>query len=90
MAKEHMEELTAYHQRQVLDAIDKHLRRRPDSARPPRKQLRGIRPAWEYVPPIWQLRVGEYRIFYDVDRRRRLVAIRAIRLKGRSTMEEIL
>ena len=48
-------------------------------------------PPWDAVPPIWELRVGEYRVFYDVSEEEKTVYVRAIRKKpqGKRT-EEIL
>jgi mRNA-degrading endonuclease RelE of RelBE toxin-antitoxin system len=44
-----------------------------------------------YVPPLWELRIGEYRIFYDVDRDAATVFVRAIRRKQPGhTTEEII
>jgi mRNA-degrading endonuclease RelE of RelBE toxin-antitoxin system len=37
---------------------------------------------FEAIPPIWELRIGEYRIFYDVDEGEKIVYIRAIRQKN--------
>ena len=39
---------------------------------------------------VWQLRVGEHRIFYDVDEARREVLVRRVRYKGRQRTEDIL
>jgi mRNA-degrading endonuclease RelE of RelBE toxin-antitoxin system len=47
-------------------------------------------PPWEHVPPVWQLRVGDHRVLYDVAAEARLVVVRAVRRKGRSTTEEIV
>ena len=43
---------------------------------------------WEAVPPIWELRVGEYRVFYDVSQEETAVYIRAIRRKPRGKRTE--
>jgi len=43
--------------------------------------LFGLVPPWEYVEPIWELRVGEYHVFYDVNEEMSVVKIRAIRHK---------
>lgn len=51
----------------VLDAIEEHLSRRPNVQTRRRKRLVGLEPPFDAVPPIWQLRVGELRVFYDVD-----------------------
>ena len=45
---------------------------------------------WEHVPPVWQLRVEDWRVFYDVDERARQVIVRAVRRKGKILTEEIL
>ncbi len=48
-------------------------------------------PPWDHVDPVWELRVGEYRVFYDVDQLRAIVSVRAIRHKPpRKTTGEIL
>jgi mRNA-degrading endonuclease RelE of RelBE toxin-antitoxin system len=47
-------------------------------------------PPWNSTRPVWQLRVGEFRIFYDVDDTRREVIVRAVRRKGTKSTEEIL
>ena len=39
---------------------------------------------------IWQLSVGDYRIFYDVDEARREVLLRRVLYKGRQRTEDIL
>lgn len=39
---------------------------------------------------IWQLRVGDFRVFYDVDRERRQVIVRAVRRKGTRNTKEVL
>jgi len=55
------------------------------------KMLPGLQPPWDQELPIWELRVGEYRVFYDVQEQARLVTVRAIRLKSpHKTTEEIL
>jgi mRNA-degrading endonuclease RelE of RelBE toxin-antitoxin system len=39
---------------------------------------------------FWQLRVGDFRVFYDVDVEQKAVIVRAVRRKGTRTTEEIL
>ena len=38
-------------------------------------------PPLELCPPIWQLRIGDHRVFYDVDEGERRVFVRAVRRK---------
>ena len=46
---------------------------------------------WEHAEPVWELRIGGYRIFYDVDEEVSVVVVRAVRHKPPyRTTEEIL
>jgi mRNA-degrading endonuclease RelE of RelBE toxin-antitoxin system len=82
--------LRATDQRRVVNAIETHLAHEPEKTARGRKQLVGISPPWEQVRPVWQLRVGDFRVFYDVDAEDRVVIIRSVRRKGRHTTEDIL
>lgn len=56
-----------------------------------RKIVVGLKPPWEHEPPVWELRVGPFRVFYDVDDSEKRVVIRAVREKPpHKTTEEIL
>jgi len=55
-----------------------------------RKLLEGLVPPWDSVRPVWQLRVGDFRVFYDVDEKAHEVIVRAVRRKGTKKTEEIL
>jgi mRNA-degrading endonuclease RelE of RelBE toxin-antitoxin system len=74
----------------IIDAIEESLRAQPQIPSRSRKELIGLVPPWERLRPVWELRVGEYRVFYDVDTPDREVIVRAIRHKGRKTTQEIL
>ena len=68
----------------LLKEIERHLSLEPDMPSRRRKTIvlaegRAIR----------QLRVGEFRVFDDVEAERRLVLVRAVRVKGRKTTGEI-
>jgi len=83
--------LRAYERKSVLDSIEKQLRHEPTRQTRNRKILVSLVPSWEHVEPVWELRVGEYRVFYDVDEGTTVVMIRAIRHKPpHQTTEEIL
>jgi len=86
-----LRKLSVYRQNILLEAIGTHLSHEPTALTRNRKLLVNLIPPWDAVPPIWELRVGEYRIFYDVSEEERIVYVRAIRKKppGRRT-EEIL
>jgi mRNA-degrading endonuclease RelE of RelBE toxin-antitoxin system len=83
--------LTAYYQRRILAEIQTHLTRTPTVRTNRRKPLPNLAHPWEAVSPIWELRVGEYRVFYDVSEVDHMVRVLAVRHKppGKRT-EEIL
>ncbi len=84
-------DLRALERSQILDRIDEQLRRQPAEPTRNKKVLPALTPPWEHVPPVWKLRIGEYRLFYDVDEKDCTVTIRAIRHKPPgTTTEEIL
>ena len=75
----------------VLDRIDAQLTYQPTEQTRNRKILVGLVPPWEQEEPVWELRIGQFRVFYDVDETEATVVIRAIRHKPpHKTTEEIL
>ena len=83
--------IRAFERKQLLDQIDRQLSHEPTRKAKNRKILRGLTPPWEHVKPVWELRVNEYRVFYDVDETAGQVIVRAIRHKPpHKTTEEIL
>ncbi len=86
-----LKRLNPYHRNQILEEIENNLLHEPLSLSKNRKLLVNLIPPWDAVSPIWELRVGEYRIFYDVDSTNKIVYIRAVRKKPHGkTTEEIL
>ena len=73
-----------------MDEVDGQLTKNPADATRRKKLLEGLTPPWDAVRPVWQLRVGDFRVFYDVDEERQEVIVRAIRRKGTKTTREIL
>ncbi len=61
IAIQQLKRLKHYYAATVVQAIEKHLKHNPERPSPPRiKKLRGNQQA------TYRLRVGDYRIFYDV------------------------
>lgn len=88
---EDLKNIRAYKRAQILDSIDDQLKHEPTVQTRNRKILVGLTPPWEYVEPVWELRVGDYRVFYDIDEDAFIVIIRAIRHKPpHKKTEEIL
>lgn len=81
----------AYYRAQVLDAIESELSHQPTTQTRNRKMLASLAPPWDAEPPVWELRVGDYRVFYDVSQKKKTIYVRAVTLKphGRRT-EDIL
>ncbi len=86
-----LDNVRAYERTHILDSIEAQLTHKPNQQTRNKKILVGLTPPWEYIEPVWELRVGKYRIFYDVDEMALVVIIRAIRYKPpHKTTEEIL
>jgi mRNA-degrading endonuclease RelE of RelBE toxin-antitoxin system len=81
--------LRVFDQRRIAEEIEKQLRDQPAVATRNRKCLFGFTPSFEHDPPIWELRVGDFRVFYDVDEEGQ-VKVRAVREKAHGqTTEDI-
>ena len=86
--EEDLRKIRAYHRNQIVDAIEEQLANTPETPTKNRKLLENLIPPWESVPPIWELRVGEYRVFYDVAPTESVVYVRAVRMKPRQAKTE--
>jgi mRNA-degrading endonuclease RelE of RelBE toxin-antitoxin system len=73
--------LPAFIRAQVVEAIEAQLTHEPTVLTRNRKLLRGLVPTWEHLESTWEIRVGEYRVFYDVDEAAAVVHIQAVRHK---------
>lgn len=86
-----LERVPAHYRGIILDAIETHLSHDPGQETRRKKMLVSLVPNFEAVPPVWELRVGDYRIFYDVDSAKKIVYVRLVRKKpAHKTTEEIL
>jgi mRNA-degrading endonuclease RelE of RelBE toxin-antitoxin system len=86
-----LKKIPVFYRNRIVDAIEKQLFNTPDSPTRNRKLLANLTPPWEGSEPVWELRIGEFRVFYDVSRGDHIVYVRAVRRKpsGKKT-EEIL
>jgi len=86
-----LKNLRSFERRRILDSIDSQLRNEPGVRTKHRKPVIDLIPPWEYGGLVWELSIGEYRVFYDLDAAAKIVHIRAIRHKPpHKTTEEIL
>jgi mRNA-degrading endonuclease RelE of RelBE toxin-antitoxin system len=83
--------LRAHDRRRILDRIEEQLAHEPMQKTRNRKPLAGLKPPWDQEEPVWELRVGSYRAFYEVDDIRQRVVVHAVRRKApHQTTEDIL
>jgi mRNA-degrading endonuclease RelE of RelBE toxin-antitoxin system len=86
-----LDTLRAFDRTRIIDEVEKNLRKEPLVESRRKKILHGLTPPWHQVRPVWQLRVGDFRVFYDVDEANGTVIVRSVRRKGpHRTTEEIL
>jgi mRNA-degrading endonuclease RelE of RelBE toxin-antitoxin system len=74
-------DLKAFHRKKIANEIDKQLVHQADTPSKNRKLLQPEKPETEFDVPLWELRVGEYRVIYEVDRDQSMVHVRAVRHK---------
>jgi mRNA-degrading endonuclease RelE of RelBE toxin-antitoxin system len=86
--EEDLRRIQIYYRNQILDSIEEQLAHEPETATRNRKLLDNLTPPWQTVAPIWELRVSEYRVFYDVSPAESIVYVRAVRKKPRGTKTE--
>ena len=86
--EEDLRKIRIYYRNQILDAIEEQLAHEPDTRTKNRKLLENLIPPWQTVAPIWELRVGDYRIVYDLSPTESVVYVRAVRRKPRGTKTE--
>jgi len=85
-----LKEIGVFWRRRIAQAIDDQLESQPTVVTKNRKLLGDPRTTFECEPPIWELRVGPYRVFYDVDEVVGVVYVRAVREKPpHATTEQI-
>lgn len=76
-----MESLRSFDRRRIVDEIRAQLTNQPTVPTRRRKCLVDLTPSFEHELLIWELRIGDFRVFYDVAVEENLVNIRAVRRK---------
>lgn len=71
----HLQAFTAREQKIIRDAVTEQLSYEPTSPTRNRKEMR------PNLIAIWELRLGDFRVYYDVDEEEFIVDIRAIGIK---------
>ncbi len=90
-AKQDLEGIKKFNRQEIIDTMKLQLVHEPTKPTRNRKVLVEFQPDFEHDPPVWRLRVGEYRVYYDVNESQKKVFIRRVRQKPpHATAEEIL
>lgn len=90
-ALQELRAIQVFYRRQIAAAIDEQLMHQPTVETQHRKRLENVQPSFEHEPPLWQLHIGDFRVFYDVDEAHASVFVRAVREKPpHATTEQIL
>lgn len=71
-------EVKAFHRKKIADEIDKQLEHQADAPSRNRKMLKA---ASAGSGPMWELRVGEYRVIYEINQDKSKVTVQAVRHK---------
>jgi mRNA-degrading endonuclease RelE of RelBE toxin-antitoxin system len=83
--------IKVFYRRQIALAIEQQLPNQPLVETRNRKVLDDPPASFAYEPPLWELRVGNFPVFYDVDEAGQVVFIRAVREKPpHAATEEVL
>ena len=94
IVEEAAEELAAirpYVRSVIVETIIEQLTFQPTTETKNKKKLAGVEPPWKHLLPLRQLRIGEYRVFYDVEETEGVVNVHAVRFKpANKTTEDIL
>lgn len=87
-----LKRIKKYYQNEILDDIDEQLLHQPTTETKRRKPMFDLSLPFEVEnPPVWQLSVGDYRVFYDVDNTEKKVKVLAVRKKPKDqTTKEML
>lgn len=90
LAVAELKAIRIFDRQRIVNELKRQLVHQPSVPTRNRKTLKAVSPGFEHVPPIWQLRVGDFRVFYDVDEGKQTVYVRAVRLKeAHQTTEDV-
>ena len=89
-AADELSAIRTFDRRRIVDDIDSELGLDADVETKRKKLLDGVIAGFLFEPPLWELKIGDYRVYYDVKRIELMVYIRAVRFKGTRTTAEVL
>jgi mRNA-degrading endonuclease RelE of RelBE toxin-antitoxin system len=84
-----LESIRVFDRKRIVQAIKEQLMHEPAVVTRTRKVLIEVQASFSHDLPLWELRVGDFRVFYNVEDE--IVAIRAIRAKPpHQTTDQVL
>ena len=84
-----LESIRAFDRKRIVQAMKEQLTHEPIVVTRNRKLLIEVQASFSHDLPLWELRVGDFRVFYNVEED--VVVVRAIRAKPpHQTMEQVL
>ncbi len=90
LAVDELAEIDAYDGRRILEAILEQLTTQPNVRTRNRKPLEGVDPPFPHEQPVWELRVGDWRVIYSWNEAERGVHVWSVFFKGTKTTEEAM
>jgi mRNA-degrading endonuclease RelE of RelBE toxin-antitoxin system len=89
LAFEELDALRAFDRRRIVDEMEEKLTYEPMVETRNRKQLRNPLPRFAHVGPVWELKVGSFRVIYNVSEELQTVYVRSVRQKkqGQTTQD---
>ena len=89
-ALKELQGIGVFYRRQIAQAIDDQLYHQATTPTRHRKIFQVTEASFAFEPPLWELRIGDFRVFYDVDEPTQTVYVRAVREKPpHTTTEEV-
>src|SRR5439155_21155581 len=82
--------LRAVERRGILNAVEQYLAHKPTEATGRKKMLRDEVSPWHKLRQDWQNRVGDFRVYYDVNEAEKTAIVRSVCRKDSSRTEELL
>jgi mRNA-degrading endonuclease RelE of RelBE toxin-antitoxin system len=80
-SSEDLKHLRAFDRVRIIDKIEEQLAHEPAKPTRNRKLLVGVPNPWDSEKPVWEIRVEDHRVLYDVGLEDQIVRVRAIREK---------
>ena len=87
-AAEELKSVRVFDRRRIVEEIEKQLTHEPAKPSRNRKSLTNVTAGFEHLQPLWELRVGDFRVFYDVSEKDNAVVVRAVRQKAKGRQTE--